>query len=220
MKERGANISIMDTDFDFQAHIFRSPKLKSVVIDAIEFFAQTPLHILPPVTRFIGGGVYALYYIGDFELYSKLSELNRQNCIYPICVGKAVPPGWRTGRVRSSVTPDVYRRLGEHKRSLQQVTNIEVDNFRYRFIILNEIESDLVIPVEAGLIRRYRPLWNMVVDGFGNHDPGSGRYNQAKSEWDVLHPGRSWTKKLTGIPPNLAQIQAKIEEHLDNLDFS
>ena len=60
----------------------------------------------------------------------------------------------------------------------------------------------------------------MVVDGFGNHDPGSGRYNQAKSEWDVLHPGRPWIKKLTGIPPNLEQIEAKIEAHLDNLNFS
>ncbi|MDR0670086.1 MAG: Eco29kI family restriction endonuclease [Treponema sp.] len=39
-------------------------------------------------------------------------------------------------------------------------------------------------------------LWNIVVDGFGNHDPGSGRYNQQISSWDTIHPGRNWAKKL------------------------
>jgi hypothetical protein len=29
-----------------------------------------------------------------------------------------------------------------------------------------------------------------------NHDPGSGRYNQQISPWDILHPGRAWAKKL------------------------
>lgn len=44
------------------------------------------------------------------------------------------------------------------------------------------VESDLVVPVEAELIRKYRPLWNTIIDGFGNHLAGSGRYNQARSE--------------------------------------
>jgi hypothetical protein len=46
------------------------------------------------------------------------------------------------------------------------------------------------------LIEKNKPLWNVVVDGFGNHDPGSGRYNQQISAWDTIHPGRSWAKKL------------------------
>jgi len=46
------------------------------------------------------------------------------------------------------------------------------------------------------LIEKYKPLWNTVLDGFGNHDPGSGRYKQQVSPWDVLHPGRSWAAKL------------------------
>lgn len=210
----------METEFDHRAHIFRSPQLKSIVNDAIDFFAQTPLQMLPPTTRFIGSGVYGLYYLGDYGLYSKLANINRHNCVHPIYIGKAVPPGWRTGRISISATPDIYRRLREHSRSLQQATNIQADDFRCRFMILNEIESDLVVPVEAGLIRQYKPLWNMIVDGFGNHDPGAGRYNQAKSEWDVLHPGRTWAKRLTGVPPNLEKIEVKIQEHLDSLDFS
>ena len=79
-------------------------------------------------------------------------------------------------------------------------------------MILDAIESDLIVPVEAEMIRRYTPLWNSVVDGFGNHDPGSGRYNQAKSEWDVLHPGRSWAERLTGESPRLEEVLRKIQQ--------
>jgi len=35
-----------------------------------------------------------------------------------------------------------------------------------------------------------------VIDGLGNHDPGAGRYNQQRSPWDVIHPGRPWAQKL------------------------
>jgi hypothetical protein len=52
--------------------------------------------------------------------------------------------------------------------------------------------------VEAALIRQFNPIWNSCIDGFGNHDPGSGRYEQAKSDWDVLHPGRKWAARLKG----------------------
>jgi hypothetical protein len=172
---------LMSKNLDFTEHIFRSPKFRSAVHEATNFFRQTPLQILPPPVRFIGGGVYALYYLGEYDLYSNLSKLNRIDCKYPIYVGKAVPPGWRTGRVNVSETPDLFGRLGEHNRSLNQTNNLESAEFQYRFMILNDVESDLVVPVEASLIRDYKPLWNMVVDGFGNHNPGSGRYNQSKS---------------------------------------
>jgi len=33
------------------------------------------------------------------------------------------------------------------------------------------------------------------LDGFGNHDPGKGRYEQAKSDWDIIHPGRVWAER-------------------------
>jgi hypothetical protein len=78
----------------------------------------------------------------------------------------------------------------------------------------------LVVPVEAELIRRHRPLWNSIIDGFGNHDPGRGRYNQARSEWDVLHPGRPWVKRLTGESPHLEDIVAKVQQFLGGSDFS
>lgn len=84
-------------------------------------------------------------------------------------------------------------------------------------MILGGIESDLVVPVEAELIRRYVPLWNSIIDGFGNHDPGSGRYNQAKSEWDVLHLGRLWAEKLTGESPGFEEVIDKVEQSLSGI---
>ena len=183
-------------------HTFRSPKFKSVVKEAIEFFTQTPVHPLPPTTDFAGVGVYALYYRGPFEHYSHIARKNQQDCrqpIYnrqpvyrqPIYIGKAVPKGWRTGRTSDSDQDKrLYQRLKEHTHSINSVNNLEVHDFRCRFMILNGVETDLISAVESALIRTYKPLWNDEVDGFGNHAPGKGRYNQACSEWDVLHRGR------------------------------
>lgn len=196
---------------DYNLHLFPSAKFVSVVDEAILFFRSTPVHSLPPPESFVGCGVYGLYYIGDFELYSSMGKKNRKNLEMPIYIGKAVPPGWRTARVKPTGTPDLYRRLSEHARSITQSDNLKLDGFRCRFMVLSGTESDLVVPVEAELIRRYRPLWNSVVDGFGNHDPGSGRYNQAKSEWDVLHPGRVWASRLTGKAPDLATVMSKVQ---------
>jgi hypothetical protein len=206
----------MEADFDYSAHVFSSPTFRSVVDEAIEFFGQTPLHHLPPPVTFLEGGVYALYYVGGFEPYSKLSILNKESYTFPIYVGKAVPLGWRKGHTQSSATSTLYQRLREHTGSINQVQNLKIEDFRCRFMILKDIESDLVVPVEAGLIRKQVPLWNTVVDGFGNHDPGAGRYNQAKSEWDILHPGRKWAERLTGASPNLVNILEKVQFYFGN----
>lgn len=54
-----------------------------------------------------------------------------------------------------------------------------------------------MIPLgESLLIERFQPLWNVVVDGFGNHDPGSGRYSGQRPLWDMVHPGRPWAERL------------------------
>jgi hypothetical protein len=180
-----------------------------VVNEAIAFFLATPIYPLAPDVRFSGSGVYALYYTGDFPLYASIANAGRA-----IYVGKAVAPGWRTARVTASDTPDLLGRLRQHAHSIAQATNLRVEHFQCQFVILEGTEGDLVVPVEAELIRRYQPLWNSSVDGFGNHDPGSGRYNQAKSEWDVLHPGRKWAEHLVGQSPNLERIMAKIRTAL------
>ena len=200
--------------FDYRLHVFHSPRFQSVVEEAIEFFTETPVYKLPPPVRFVGTGVYALYYLGDFDLYTRIANLNCGAETQPIYIGKAVPPGWRAARTQETDAPVLYRRLREHTRSIEQAANLAIDDFRCRFMILGGIESDLVVPVEAELIRGRGPLWNSVIDGFGNHDPGSGRYNQAKSEWDVLHPGRPWADRLTGEAPCLEKIVEKVRQSL------
>src|SRR6266705_666270 len=120
-------------DFDYSLHIFRSPKFQSVVNEAIEFFAETPQHKLLPPGQFLGPGVYGLYYIGTYELYTKIAGLNQDICIQPIYVGKAVPPGWRRARTGTSETFDLYQRLRDHTRSIQQGANLHIDDFRCKF---------------------------------------------------------------------------------------
>lgn len=207
--------TIIVQPLDPSLHTFRSPKFESVVKEALAFFSHTPIHPLPPATKFSAGGVYALYYAGNFDLYRQIAEQNRQEYIQPIYVGKAVLPGWRTARTTNKAeATSLFSRLREHARSISQGAKLAPSHFQTRFMILEGLESDLVVPVEAELIRRFRPLWNSLVDGFGNHDPGSGRYQQARSEWDILHPGRPWAKRLKGSSPLLESIITKINRQI------
>lgn len=191
-----------------EEHIFRSESFVELIDEAVAFMVNTPMESLPPDEKFSGGGVYALYYNGDFPLYQKIYSQNKE---LPIYVGKAVLPGWRQGRdtVKEN-DPALYRRLGEHSRSINAVKNLELSHFSCKFVVLKSQEADLISTVEAAMTRRYNPLWNSHIDGFGNHDPGKGRYEQARSEWDVLHPGRVWAERLNGIPPDGNKVEEKI----------
>ncbi len=195
-----------------EEHTFRSARFKRVVREAVRFLNSTPIHSLAPAP-FDGVGAYALYYLGTFEHYTRMAAANREKLVKPVYVGKAVPPGWRTARAHlAQQTPTLHSRLRKHARSIEQANNLRPEDFRCRFVILAGAETDLVTAIEADLIRTHRPLWNTTVDGFGNHDPGSGRYNQAPSEWDILHPGRPWVKRLTGTAPMLERIVSKVRK--------
>ena len=214
--------------FDIQEHIFRSPQLQSMLLDAIRFFNGTPVHSLPLSVKFPGSGVYALYYTGPHPAYQKLSALNRTAFRLPIYVGKAVPAGGRKGlRQALETETSLHKRLGEHAKSIGQALAYaqahDVPNallptdFYCRFVLVPGDEAGLIAPIEAALIRQYQPLWNAALDGFGNHDPGNGRYQQARSQWDTLHPGRAWADKCQGVAPNLSDLLADLTEHLTKL---
>jgi hypothetical protein len=208
----------MSTNFSPALHTFRSPKFQSIVGDAISFFESTPVHPLPPPSRFVGAGIYAIYYLGgSFELYEPFAARNLDDVRSPIYVGKAVPPGSRTGfEVPRSETADLFGRLRQHTNSLQQAVNLNINAFRCRFMIFGEVETDLIVPVESTLIRRYKPLWNAaILHGFGNHDPGAGRYNQRRSRWDIMHPGRSWASRMSTLAANEEDIIADVREFLN-----
>ena len=194
--------------FDRSKHVFHYEVFAEIIKDTIRFFNGTPIQLLPPPEGFVGAGVYALYYIGKSPLYKHLYKQNRLEFSQPIYIGKAVPRGWRQARMRQA-TNELYARLCDHQNSISQANNLDLDDFRCRFMILEDAAADMIGTVEAALIRQYMPIWNCCIDGFGNHDPGSGRYNQAKSDWDILHAGRHWAEKLKGIHPSLEEIKKK-----------
>lgn len=78
--------------------------------------------------------------------------------------------------------------------------------------------DDVWIPLtESILIEKYRPLWNVALDGFGNHDPGSGRANQKKSPWDTIHPGRDWANKLASSSTSKEELLKRISAYMVGL---
>jgi len=177
---------------DVAAQTFRSGILIQLANSAIQFLEKTPIHPLPPAGAFTGPGVYMIYYKGNHPRYASI-----KNGSSPIYVGKAVPTGWRTGTVSNPTESKLKSRLSEHSRSIEKVKNLDLSDFTCRFAIIPPENSAIISVIESSLIKKLRPIWNTTIDGFGNHDPGSGRYQQAKSEWDKLHPGRPWADKLT-----------------------
>ncbi len=202
--------------FERSKHLYTNEAFTELVKDAVRFFNGTPVHTLPPPESFLGTGVYALYYIGQNSLYKRYAELNRLSYNYPIYVGKAVPKGWRQARSLNQ-SRELIGRLREHSRSISLGAGLGLDDFMCRFVIFDEDGSDMIGTIEAALIKLNKPLWNTVVDGFGNHDPGSGRYEQAKSDWDVVHSGRAWANKCKGVHIEKNAVIANIQFHLQSL---
>lgn len=208
---------MMNFTFDRSKHVFYSPEFEELIKDTIRFFNGTPIQPLPPLESFEGTGVYALYYIGANGMYSKFHEINRLEFRLPIYVGKAVPRGWRQGRIAESSSQELYGRLCDHTKSITAAKNLSKDDFLCRFMILEHAASNLIGTVEAALIRHYQPLWNSRIDGFGNHDPGSGRYNQERSEWDIIHPGRTWALKCAKSSKKPSTIRKTISNYFIEL---
>lgn len=207
-------------NFDRSKHIYTSTDFDEIIKDTIRFFNGTPVHSIPVPERFHGTGVYALYCIAKSGIYSRFNSINRTEFRIPIYVGKAVPKGWRQARKSSSSEVRSYElssRLREHGRSIELGEGIKISDFFCRFMILEDKESDLIGTVEAALIRKYQPLWNTLIDGFGNHDSGKGRYEQARSDWDVCHPGRVWAEKCQGIHTSKEEILKDIEDFMSKL---
>jgi len=177
---------------------------------------QTEIQSIPPES-FIGAGVYAIYYIGHFSAYKRLSEANRDNQFrYPIYIGKAVPPGARKGGLGLEIDKgqSLYKRLSEHAESLKAVQNLEITDFYCRFLVVDDIWIPLA---ESMLIERFKPIWNRMLDGFGNHDPGKGRHQGMMPQWDCLHPGRAWATKLQPCATTAKQLADRVEKYLSEL---
>jgi hypothetical protein len=97
---------------------------------------------------------------------------------------------------------------------IQELGNWGIEDFRCRYLVVD----DIWIPLgESLLIETFNPLWNRVMDGFGNHDPGKGRYNQARSAWDVVHPGRQWAFRCAEKAKKPQDYLREVADFLDKL---
>lgn len=171
---------------------------------------ERPFSPLPPEAAFAGAGIYAIYYSGKFKPYRPIATVTPP-C--PIYIGKAIPPGSRRGGfgLGEERTGVLYRRLCEHAETIQQAANLNIEHFQCQYLVTDDIWIPLA---ENMLIETFRPVWNVVIDGFGNHDPGRGRYQQQRSPWDVIHPGRPWAAKCVECARTPEHIMEALRAHL------
>lgn len=180
------------------------------VVDALLELPPIGLNDLSP---FDGAGIYALYYQGAFEPYRLLTVAAQSKELLPIYVGKAVPSGSRRGAslTTTAVGRSLFSRIREHRDSIAAVQNLEVTDFSVRYLAVDDIWIPLA---ESLLISTFNPVWNHLIDGFGNHDPGAGRYQGLVPLWDVLHPGRSWAPKCQPRTETLEELSQRVIDHL------
>lgn len=173
-----------------------------------------PLDELP---RFDGAGVYALYYSGDHEAYEPIAEANREEPgSWAIYIGKAEAENARKGDPDQRNVlegPKLWNRIVKnHARSIRQASNLDTADFSVRYLVVAPAWIQLA---EIISIRMHKPVWNAIVDGFGNHDPGSGRKDMLRPRWDTLHPGRTWAPKLKQRSETAEEIATDILGYLE-----
>jgi hypothetical protein len=174
-----------------------------------ELMRQGPFR-LPLERKFVGAGVYALFYVGKDPNYAPFRS---EDASRPIYVGKAVPKGARKGVIGEvTVGTQLFDRLSEHAGSIGAAQDLSHDDFVCRYLV---VEPLWIVMAEQFLITEFRPLWNLALDGFGNHDPGSGRHQGEITWWDARHPGRAWAARLRQTRAQqdaIARVSAFAEE--------
>ncbi|MGH6649798.1 MAG: Eco29kI family restriction endonuclease [Sphingopyxis sp.] len=152
---------------------------------AVQLLEQ-PLAPFPPPERFNGPGVYALYYTGEHPAYAPLVALDAGRCTYPVYVGRAARENKSQGfSPRPSTGQELYKRIKKHYDSVSQASDINVDDFKVRYLVLKPAYINLA---ESVLIMAFRPPWNGM--GLGSNVTGGPRMAGKGSLWDSLHPGR------------------------------
>lgn len=178
-----------------------------------EALLMRPVAPLTETADLVGAGVYAIYYTGGFAPYQPVVAKN-QGGVYeqPIYVGKAVPKGARKGGLAFDASKGraLRDRLRQHANSIDEATNLNLGDFSFRSLVVD----DIWIPLgENMMIEQFKPIWNLVIDGFGNKDPGKRRATQYKSPWDVLHPGREFAQKLADGGTTAEELIVRLREY-------
>lgn len=188
---------------------------------------QSPLLPLNNLPRFWGSGVYALYYTGEHPAYARIS-----NTEIPIYVGKA-DPGKPMATTAMEQGTKLYARLvNDHARSIRaaeeyfsqlaegdrertELAAIRLEDFQCRYLVL---ASAYAGAVERNLIHHHKPVWNneiRICIGFGKHGDKATTRKNTRSDWDTIHPGRTWATSEDNVanPRTPLVIQDDILEH-------
>ena len=207
---------IQKHEFKREEHVYVNSQFSELLKDAVRFFHGTPVLPLPPETPFSGAGVYAIYCIARKGIYKTYGErINRTSYDVPIYVGKAVPAGWRQNRIVDEVAGNVlYGRLRQHAESIKSGKGLAIADFVCRFAILEGETANMIAALESAIIAEHTPLWNSVIDGFGNHDPGKMRVTGKRPQWDCLHPGRQWAMRMTGEELPVTELRRRVTDYL------
>lgn len=156
-----------------------------------------------------GSGIYALYYNGDYPLYSPIAATET-----PIYVGQAAPTN-QSARTPVEQGARLTMRLNEHRRTIGKASNsLRISDFEYRALV---VQSGWESQAETYLIRQFEPIWNKetkIVQGFGKHGDAPTTRRNKVSSWDVLHEGRD----AAGIgvnPPQKteARLRRELKDH-------
>jgi hypothetical protein len=182
-----------------------SNAVKTLISQKVKNFKKLKEKDLP-LKKFGGTGIYALFYKGKDGLYNK--DLNS-----PVYIGRVQTTQTST-EVEDKERPFLYTKIKEACKSIEEAKNLSLEDFKCKYMLLDETEMSLSETIETQLINHFQPAWNTCLEGFANHNPGKGRLKQAPSEWDVLHPGRPWAKKLQGKAKDRRAIKKKVENHL------
>lgn len=157
--------------------------------------------------RFLGSGVYAIYYHGTSEpAYLPIAKSET-----PIYIGKADPDA-PYAETTTDQGAKLHFRLGEHAKSIKNA-GLSLDDFRFR---VATIQSGMQAAVEEFLIRLFRPIWNKeikVAFGIGKHGDAATTRANKRSPWDTMHPGRKWALLTTEDQVARKDIEAKIAAH-------
>lgn len=183
------------------AHVGRFIALTMIAQD------RTPLSNLE---KFYGAGIYAIYYVGSFDAYRPIAKME-----HPVYVGKADPADAKAVSAIQQGTK-LWDRLNEHKKNISKATNLNLDDFECRFLV---IASGWQNAAEEYLIKLFRPIWNSEVNlvfGLGKHgDAATTRVNR-RSPWDTLHPGRKWAAGTLEDQKPIAQIKSELTKHFSD----
>jgi len=185
--------------------------LGAAVADALLRADIHPLGELPAID---GAGIYAIYYHGAFPAYARLASAYSNSTIAPIYVGRAIPEGARKGGGQGdndAPSKSLIGRLRDHAKSIRLASDLHIEDFVCQYLVVEDIWIPLA---ETLLIARFAPVWNTLVDGFGNHTPGKGRYAGKRPRWDVLHPGRTCAPRSETFEEISRDVENYLRERL------